>query len=159
MARSKIEFWGETDMRKWIFWSAMCVVSLLNGGAFFGASCSAMRRGIDGVENQSSLMFIPLLWVIAAFVLLLINLYTFIGGARIKREQMIRLADVLCLSGLSGRAKTGRIAFFTMTVLLMLFGYSLFAAEAIWALAYGLSGGTLLLFLYAWRTAARRADR
>ena len=156
MDRGKIKFWGETDVRKWIFWSAMCIVSLLNGGAFFGAPCNAMRRG---VENQSSLMFIPLLWVIAAFVLLLINLYTFIGGARIKREQMIRLADVLCLSGLSGRAKTGRIAFFTMTVLLMLFGYSLFAAEAIWALAYGLSGGALLLFLYAWRTAARRADR
>ena len=34
----------------------------------------------------------------------------------------------------------------------MLFGYALFAAEALWAAAYALTGG-LLLLLYAWQKA------
>lgn len=67
---------------------------------------------------------------------------------------MICLLDIFRLSGLSRKAKTGRITFIMATGLLMLFGYGLFAAEIMWAVAYALSGGALLLFLYAWRKTA-----
>ena len=144
-------------MKKWIFWIAMCAVSLLNGAAFFGASLGVMQRGLDGIENQASLLFIPFLWIIAAFVLIVINVYTLIRGIRINKGQMITLFDVFHFSGLSARAKAGRITFITTTCLLMLFGYSLFASQIIWAAAYALSGGVLLLFLYVWRKAASRA--
>lgn len=143
-------------MKKWIFWTVMCVVSLLNGGFFGGASFQAMRQGLDGVDNQAALIFIPFLWVVAAFVLILLNGYTLIRGVSIKREQIICLTDVFRLSGLSGRAKAGRITFIVAAILLMLFGYGLFAGEALWAVAYALSGGALLLFLYAWQGAAIR---
>lgn len=132
----------------------MCVVSLLNGGFFFGASFNAMRRGIDGVENQASLLFVPFLWIIAAFVLILLNLYTLICGIKIEKKQRICLSDIFHLSELSKKAKASRISFITITILLMLFGYSLFAAEIAWAAAYALSGGALLLFLYTWKKAA-----
>lgn len=138
-------------MKKWIFWSVMCVASLLNGVSFFGASFNAMRRGIDGVENQASLLFVPFLWIIAAFVLILLNIYTLICGIKMEKKQRICLSAIFRLSGLSEKAKAGGPAFITMTFLLMLFGYSLFAAEAAWAAAYALSGGALLLLLYTWK--------
>lgn len=131
----------------------MCVVSLLNGGSFFGASFNAMRRGIDGVENQASLLFVPFLWIIAALVLILLNIYTLVCGVKIEKEQMICLSDIFRLSELSKKAKVSRTAFIAITFLLMLFGYSLFAAEIAWASVYALSGGALLLFLYAWKKA------
>ena len=129
----------------------MCITSLLNGGFFFGASFNAMQRGLDGVENQAALLFVPFLWIIAAFVLILLNTYTLIGGIKTEKKRMICLLDIFHLSGLSKGEKVGRIVFFTATLLLMLFGYSLFAAEIAWAAAYALSGGILLLFLYAWK--------
>lgn len=152
----QIEFLKELIMKKWFFWTAMCAASLLNGGAFFGASLYAMRQGVEGVENQAALLFVPFLWVLAAFVVVLINIYTLICGIKIETGQMIRLLDPLRLSGLSPKARAGRIVFMAITSLLMLFGYSLFAAEVVWAAAYALSGGALLLFLYAWRKAAVR---
>ena len=138
-------------MKKWTFWIVMCAVSLLNGATFFGASLGVMQRGLDGIDNQASLLFIPFLWIIAAFVLVVINAYTLIRGIKIGKDQMIGLFDVFCFSGLSAKAKAGRIVFITMTCLFILFGYSLFASQIIWAAAYALSGGLLLLFLYAWR--------
>lgn len=145
---------GTFDMKKWLFWCVMCLVSLLNGGFFFHASLHAMRRGLDGADNQAALIFVPFLWLLAVLVLVLINGYTLIRGIRLDKEQTICLMDVLRLSGLSKRVKAGRIVFMIAIALLMLFGYSLFAAEIIWAAAYALSGGALLLFLYTWNKAA-----
>lgn len=48
-------------MKKWFFWITMCLVSILNGAAFFGASISALNRGLNGVDNQAALLFIPFL--------------------------------------------------------------------------------------------------
>lgn len=142
-------------MKKHTLRIAICVASLLNGAVFFVASLSVMRRGLDGIDNQASLLFIPFLWIIAAFVLIVLNLYTLIRGATINKNQKISPFDVFRFSGLSAKAKAGRTAFITMTCLLMVFGYSLFASQIIWAAAYALSGGVLLLFLYAWRKAGR----
>lgn len=140
-------------MKKRTFWIAMCIASLLNGAIFFWASFSVMQHGLDGIDNQASLLFIPFLWIIATLVLIVLNIYTLIRGAKITQNQMIDLFDVFRFSGLSAKAKAGRITFITMTCLLMLFGYSLFSSQIIWAAAYALSGGVLLLFLYAWREA------
>ena len=145
-------------MKKWTFWITMCIVSLLNGALFFGASLNIMRQGFDGVDNQASLLFIPLLWIIAALVLIGLTIYTLICGIRIQKEQMISCLDVFLLSGLSKKEKAGRISFLTAACLLMLFGYGLFAPEIIWAAAYALSGGVLLLSLYAWTKASALKD-
>lgn len=48
-------------MKKWAFWITMCVVSILNGVCFFGASASAMNRGLHEVDNQAALLFVLLL--------------------------------------------------------------------------------------------------
>ena len=137
-------------MKKWAFWFLMCSVSLLNGAVFYMASASAMRRGIDGVDNQAGLMFIPILWFMAIFVLILLNLFTLLHGLKIARNQKIALLELFRLSGLSLKEKMFRTAFIILACLLMLFGYGLFAAEKIWAVSYALSGGVLLLLLYAW---------
>lgn len=139
-------------MKKWIFWLIMFLISIANGAIFFAASLSAMRQGISGVDNQGSLMFIPLLWLVAAFVLLVLNLCALIGSGKIERKRKIFLFDVFCLSGLSARARAGRIAFFAASLLLMLLAYLLFAPGPL-AVFYALSGGLLLLFLLAWKNA------
>lgn len=138
-------------MKKWAFWIMMCVVSILNGVFFFGASASAMNQGVDGVDNQAALLFIPLLWIIAVLVLIAINIYTLVQGSKIERNQTISLLEIFQLSGLSKKVKKLKIAFLLITSLLMILGYSLFAQEMIWAVSYALSGGLLLLLLYTWK--------
>ncbi len=146
-------------MKKWAFWMTMWLVSILNGALFFGASLSAMNRGLDGVENQAAFLFVPLLWAMAALVLIAISLYTLVRGMKIKRERVIGLFDIFQTTGLSKKAKAHRAAFLIMTGFLMLFGYSLFAKEAVWAVSYALTGGALLLFLYAWEKASVQPDQ
>lgn len=137
-------------MKKCFFWFSMFVISLLNGAMFYMASASEMRRGLDGVDNQAGLLFIPVLWIMAISVLIALNVITLVHGHKIARNQKIDYWELFQLSGLTTKEKAFRVAFILMTCLLMLFGYSLFAAETIWAVSYALSGGVLLLFLYAW---------
>ena len=117
---------------------------------FYIASAGAMNRGIDGVDNQAGLLIIPMLWIMAILVLIVLNVFTLIYGLKIKRNQKIDYWGLFRLSGLTVKEKVSRMVFITITCLLMLFGYSLFTAEKIWAISYALSGGVLLLFLYAW---------
>lgn len=141
----------ELSMKKWTFWISTCLVSILNGAAFFSASLNSMQQGIDGADNQAALLFVPLLWIAAALVLVGLNVYTLMRGMAIEKGQTICVSGIFDLYGLSRRAAAGRISFFVMTCLLMLFGYSLFASETILSIAYALSGGVLLLFLYVWK--------
>ncbi len=145
---------GNTSMKKWTFWMIMCLVSLANGACFFAASLSSMRAGVSGVEHQAALLFIPLLWIVAVIVIALLNACTLIQGRRIRRESVITLRSVFDLSGLSDKAHADRVLFFGASAVLMLFAYSLFASKLL-SSAYALTGGLLLLFLYAWRQAAR----
>lgn len=140
-------------MRKWPFWTAMCLVSILNGAFFFGASVNSMRQGLSGVDNQAALLFIPLLWIVAGLALIALNVYTLIQGMTVEKRQIVCISVVFNLSGLSKGAMADRISFFVMTCLLMLFGHGLFASATVLSTAYALSGGILLLFLYAWRMA------
>lgn len=73
-------------MKKWTFGVVMCAASLLNGATFFGASLGVMQRGLDGIDNQASLLFIPFLWIIVAFVLVVINAYTLLRGIKIGKD-------------------------------------------------------------------------
>lgn len=143
-------------MKKWAFWATMCALSILNGGCFFGGSASAMNRGLEDVDNQAALLFIPLLWIIAGMVLLAMNLSTLARGMRMERNQRIDLSELFQRAGLSPRAKAHRTVFLIMTSLLMLLGFLLFAEEIMWAALYALSGGALLLTLYVWRRAPVR---
>lgn len=140
-------------MRKWTFWIFMCFVSVLNGAFFFMASANSMRQGISGGDNQAALLFIPMLWIAAGFVLVMLNLYTLIRGITIEKDRIVRISDIFKLSGLSRRTRLGRISFFVITGLLMLFGYGLFALDAVLSIAYAFSGGMLLVLLYAWKMA------
>ena len=120
-------------MKKRLYWMSMLAVSLLNGVIFYIASGSAMNRGIDGVDNQAGLLFIPIFWILATFVLVALNTFTWIHGRKIARNQKIALFDLFRLSKLSAKEKALRAVFAITTCLLMLFGYSLFAAEKVWA--------------------------
>lgn len=146
-------------MKKWNFWITMCVVSILNGVFFFGASASAMNKGLAGADNQAALLFIPLFWIMALLVLIAINIYTLVQGRKIKRNQIIGLLEIFQLSGLSKKARVFKITFLLITCLLMILGYSLFAQEMIWAVSYALSGGALLLLLYMWRKTSVKHGR
>ena len=146
-------------MKKWLFWFSMFAISLLNGAIFYKASASAMNRGIDGVENQAGLLFIPILWIMAIYALVVLNAFTLVRGRKIERNQKIALLDLFRLSKLSAKEKTVRVAFIITACLLMLFGYSLFATEKIWAISYAITGGILLLLLYAWEKASAQSGQ
>lgn len=51
-------------MKKYTFWLSMLAVSLMNGAIFYVCSADIMRSGIEGVDNQASLLFIPMLWIL-----------------------------------------------------------------------------------------------
>lgn len=146
-------------MKKWAFWATMCIASMMNGFFFFVASRNSMSRGIEGVDNQGALLFIPLLWIVAFFVIAVINVYTAVRGIKIEKSRTIDLLAVFHLSGLSPKAKIGRIAFLAVCGFLVVFGYCLFAQDTIWAVSYALSGGVLLVFLYAWAAASKHSNK
>lgn len=146
-------------MKKWPFWFSMFAVLLLNGASFYKASANAMSRGIAGADNQSGLLFIPILWIAAIDVLIVLSVFTLVRGHNIAKDQKITILELFRLSGCSAKEKMGKAAFIIVTCLLMLFGYSLFVKETLWAISYALSGGVLLLFLYAWEKASAQSGR
>ena len=139
-------------MKKRTFWFVMCLLSLLNGTCFYWGSLAAMAQGIEGADNQAALLFIPILWITAVLVLITLNIYTLLWGRKIHSDCRIRLWTVFCFAGLKGNKAVVRVVFLTITLLLMLFGYALFASYGFTAAAYALSGGLLLLCLYQWQS-------
>lgn len=133
-------------MRKWGFLGLMFGLSLLNGGFFVRDTLRLMGEGIAGVDNQASLLFIPIFWIMAAAVLLVIYACALIYGIRIERRHRFRAAQLVRLSELSRRELVGRGAFFAVTGLLMWAALEL-------SVGYALSGGGLLACLYLWKRA------
>ncbi len=144
-------------VKKWIFWAAMCGVSVLNGLLFFAGSYSDMRRGIEGADNQAGLIFIPVLWILAAVVLLVINVCTLVRGRGLNKDLRIRFLNVFHLAGLPKGTAVARVFFFAFTLLLMALGYYMFA-NRFCSVLYALTGGAFLLSLYAWRHAPELQD-
>lgn len=135
-------------MKKNRFLLAALLTALANGGLFYLASARAMRAGIPGADNQAALLFIPLLWIAAGLVLVLLAAWLLVIGRRIPPERVIRPAAAL-------RKEDGglRLRFLIPAGILMLMGYGLFASFL--SAAYALSGGALLVLLRAWQQAAR----
>ena len=133
-------------MKKNRFLLAALLTAQANGGLFYLASARAMRAGIPGADNQAALLFIPLLWIAAGLVLVLLAAWLLVIGRRIPPERVIRPAL---------RRKDGGpdVLFLAVTGILMLMGYGLFASFL--SAAYALSGGALLVLLRAWQHAAR----
>jgi len=127
----------------------MCGVSILNGLFFFIGSYSSMRRGVEGVDNQAGLLFIPLFWGMAVIVLLVINVCTLVHGRELDKDLRIRFWKVFHLAGLRKSAAAARILFFAAAVLLMALAYYMFANRFCSTLS-ALTGGALLLSLYVW---------
>ena len=92
------------------------------------------------------LLFIPIFWIMAAAVLLVIYACALIYGIRIERRHRFRAAQLVRLSELSRRELVGRGAFFAVTGLLMWAALEL-------SVGYALSGGGLLVCLYLWKRA------
>jgi len=136
-------------VKKWVFWAAMCGVSILNGLFFFAGSYSDMQRGIEGVDNQAGLLLIPILWGVAATVLLAINVCTLVRGRGLDKDLRIRFGDVFHLARLKKGAAAARVLFFAFAVLLMTLGCYMFA-NRFCSVCYAFTGGALLLSLYAW---------
>lgn len=137
-------------MKKRTFWIVMCILSICNGAFFFKASYNAMNRGIEGVDNQAGLLFIPVLWVMAVLVLVMIAVFTWVFGKQMNKDRIIWLRNPVQLSGLSPKEKVCRMIFIFATGFLMLLGYGLFANDPVWAVAYAFSGGALFVFLHTW---------
>lgn len=141
-------------MKKWPFWISMFVISLINGAAFYISSEIEMSHVLNEAATRGTLIFMGVFQCMAIYVLIILNVFTLLCGLKIERNQKIIIGDIFKLSGLSVREKTFRVLFITTVCLLMLFGYTLLAAEKILAVVYALSGGALLLFLYAWAKAS-----
>ena len=99
----------------------------------------------SGGDNRCYIQ-IPIFWIIAAAVLLVIYAWALIYGIRIERRYRFRAAQLVCLSELSRRELVGRGAFFAVTGLLMWAALEL-------SVGYALSGGGLLVCLYLWKRA------
>lgn len=137
------------NMKKWGFWAAMCGVSILNGLLFFAGSYNDMQRGLEGVDNQAALLFIPLLWILAAITLLALNGFAFVHGRGLDPALRVRFFHVFHFAGLRKGAAAARVSFFVFDILLMGLGCQIFTNRLCNAL-YALTGGVYLLFLYVW---------
>ena len=65
-------------MKRLPFWLLMFLLSWANGLIFFQLTFAVMRRGIPDVDNQGALLMIPLFWIAAAIVLVLLNIITLV---------------------------------------------------------------------------------
>lgn len=144
-------------MRKRYFWLLQLLVSLLHGLCFYKATLGAMRHGIDHVDNQAGLLFLPILWLFAAAVLLAAQGYVLARGRRIAGKRRISPRVFFQFAGLKRKAIAGRAVFFALDGVLMLFAYRLFAGQGVWGVGYALSGGALLLLLSVWHSAGAAA--
>lgn len=95
-------------MKKWPFWCSMFAVLLLHGGIFFKASANAMGRGLDGADNQAGLLFVPILWIAAVYVLAALVVLTLVRGRGIAKDQTISVLELFRLSGCSAKEKNGQ---------------------------------------------------
>ena len=84
-------------MRRALYWMAMCALSIANGLLFFQMTLALMGRGIEGVDNQGALLMMPLFWLTAAVVLLLLNLATLVDGRHIAKGDKVTV-PIACLT-------------------------------------------------------------
>lgn len=142
-------------MKKWTFWTMMALCSLVNGGLFYLASRSLMERGVAGVDNQGALLLVPLLWIAAGAVLVVLNTATAVQGRSLTGEDRVAL---LCFAGAEKQQPLAQAGFLLKCALLMALGCCLVWGSApLLNAAYVLTGGGLLVLLEAWKRSCRKA--
>ena len=138
-------------MRKGLFWLVTCVISLWNGLFFFLGSRASMMRGIPDVDNQAALLFIPLLWIIAAAVLLFLNGCTLICGSRLKKGYRFHPGRLFRMEGLRRGELVCRAGLLLLSALVLLYAACVCAPNGnLMDAAYLLTGVLYLLCLYLW---------
>lgn len=148
-------------MRRLPFWMLMCLLSLMNGLLFFQMTFALLRRGIPDVDNQGALLMIPLFWIAAAIVFVVLNIVTFVDGRHIPRNAKADPLAAFRFQGLNRREMVGRVVFLAIAALLVYLAFHFSHHERILSAAYAITGGLLLILLYGWRCAAvkERYDR
>ena len=143
-------------MRRLPFWMLMCLLSLMNGLLFFQMTFALMRRGIPDVDNQGALLIIPLFWIAAAIVLVLLNIITLVEGRHIPKDAGVDPLAAFRFAGLKGREKAGRVVFLAAAALLVYLALHFDYHQRLLSAAYAITGGGLLMLLYGWRRAAMK---
>lgn len=141
-------------MKRLPFWLLIFLLSWVNGLIFFQLTFAAMGRGIPDVDNQGALLMIPLFWFAAAIVLILLNIVTLVTGRHIPRGAGVDPLAAFRFAGLKGRKMAGRVAFLIVSALLVYLALHFDHHERLLSAAYAITGGTLLMLLYGWRSAA-----
>lgn len=141
-------------MKRLPFWLLIFLLSWVNGLIFFQLTFAAMGRRIPDVDNQGALLMIPLFWFAAAIVLILLNIVTLVTGRHIPRGAGVDPLAAFRFAGLKGRKMAGRVAFLIVSALLVYLALHFDHHERLLSAAYAITGGTLLMLLYGWRSAA-----
>ena len=134
-------------MRRLPFWGLMCLLSLANGFLFFQMTIAPMQRGIPNVDNQGALLMIPLFWIAAAMVLIVLNIVTFVDGQYIPRDVKADPLAAFRFRGLNRREMVGRVVFLAIAAFLVYFAFHFSHHERILSAAYAITGGMLLILL------------
>lgn len=144
-------------MKKLYFWLLIVLSAAANGTAFYLGTTDVMERGIEGVDNQAGLLFIPILWLAALGVICTVCGIT---GASLFCVDLkrIRWYRLLKKTGRPERERRRNYLFLAICGGLMCFAYALFWPQQIYSAAYALSGGALLVLLYNWNANLHRAD-
>ncbi len=141
-------------MRKRTYELLLIALALGNGVLFILASLAEMQKGVEDVDNQAALLFIPVLWIPAGAVVLGLILFILLRGRKLEKDMVFHPQRLFDLQGLGRGRIVSRITLFGVTAALMLFGFWLFVREPFLAGFYALTGGALVLLLYVWTRSA-----
>lgn len=146
-------------MKRLPFWLMMCVLSVVNGLIFFQLTFAAMGRGIPDVDNQGALLMIPLFWIAAAIVLILLNIVTLVDGRHIPKGTGVDPLAAFRFAGLRGCEMARRVIFLVIAALLVYLALHFDHHARLLSAAYAVTGGALLILLYGWRSTAMKGRR
>ena len=146
-------------MNRLSFWLLMCVLSVVNGLIFFQLTFAAMGRGIPDVDNQGALLMVPLFWIAAAIVLVLLNIITLVDGRHIPKGTRVNPLAAFRFAGLRGHEMAGRVIFLAVAAFLVYLALHFDLHARLLSAAYAVTGGALLVLLYGWRSAAVKGRR
>ena len=139
-------------MKKWVYWMIMFLVSILHG-LFFYLNLISEFKYIEEEEIYLNIIGYMtgyfVLPIFAGWVLISLNVFTLIFGIKLREGKTIRFINPFHMAGLTKKAKTGRIVFIAISVLLICFAAK-FSVNRILSVCYALSGGLLLYLLYIW---------
>ena len=137
-------------MKKWGFWAVMCALSLLHFACFVQATL-AMVLSQEAERLGGNYTASPMLWILGAAVLTVVQLCAVsYGRHELRHCSEIHPLRFFRFSGLGTGRILRRAGGLAAVFLAAALAFALFAWADLWALAYALSGGLLLLSLAIW---------